>query len=264
MALTFPAALCFENAATTANITASNSLPLCPPSKLQTDQVGDAWCAETDTAYLTVALATATTGDTFGLFGLNVDTTAVTRIRASLNDASAVDGAVYDSGSAAGRVSPYYGNLVGLMPSPASFKYVRYDLSQAGIARLMAGFTMIGLRNQALINFSYGAQDTPVDLSIVTAARSGAEWIDERNNYREWDFNFEFLSATERFGWIEDCDQLIGQKKNVMMIRDCSSTNLGRDTLLGRVSVGAPTVSAAGFIGGGNIYTKAYKIKQRL
>src|SRR5262245_6281247 len=104
MALTYPAAFVFENAADTASITASGSLPKCPPSMLQTQHVGQAWVVESDTAYLTIALADETTIDSIGLFGLNLSTAGITRIRVSLNDTSAQDGALYDSGSAVGRV----------------------------------------------------------------------------------------------------------------------------------------------------------------
>lgn len=264
MSLTFPAAFCFQNAADTATITASSALPLCPPSLLQNPHTSVRWCAETDTAYLTVALAAAITGDTFGLHGLNLDTTGVTRIRASLADVSAVDGAVYDSGSAAGRVSAYYGNLVGLMPAPASFRYVRFDLSQAGIARLMAGYTMIGLRNQVATNFSFGAQDTPIDPSVVTTSRSGADHIDPRIQSRQWEFNFENLTEAERFGWVEDMKWIAGVRQNVMVIRNCASSNLGRDTLCGRITTLAPAITAQGFLNGAQMYAQGFSIKQRL
>jgi hypothetical protein len=271
MSLTYPAAFCFSNAADTASITASSSLPLTPPSNLQTDHVGQKWRAETDTVSLTITLAAATTIDTMGLFGLKalssagVDLTSsfVTRMRASLTDTSAVDGAVYDSGSAAGRVSSYYNNLVCLMDGSASARYLRYDLSCAGAAYIEAGFTMIGLRNQVGINFAHGATDAPIDPSVVTTSRSGADFIDQRNAYREWNFTFEALNETERYGWVADLDYLIGARKNVMVIRDPSSTNLGRDTLLGRITNAPPTATVQGFIAGGLVFSKTYNIKQR-
>lgn len=265
MALTYPAAFVFVNAATAASITASSSLTLAPPSKLQTDHVGEKWRTETDTAYLTIALAANTTIDSIGLFGLSLTTAGITRVRCSLSDVSAQDGAVYDSGSVAGRVSAYYGNLVALMPASASVRYIRIDISEPGAAFVEAGFLMIGLKNQVTINFAFGASDAPIDPSVVTLAPfSGAEWIDQRQSYREWDFNFDFLNETERFGWVEDLDRLIGASKNIMMVRKCDSTNLGRDTLCGRVSNAPPTLNREGFISGGLAYSKAYKIKQRL
>lgn len=265
MALTNPAAFIFTNAAITASITASSSVTLAPPSKLQTDHVREKWRAETDTAYLTIALAANTTIDGIGLFGLNLTTAGITRVRCSLSDVSAQDGAVYDSGSAAGRVSAYYGNLVALMPAAASVRYIRIDLSEAGAAYIEAGFLMIGPKNQVGINFTFGASDAPIDPSIITVAPfSGAEWIDERPSYREWDFNFDTLNETERFGWVEDLDRMIGARKNVMVVRKCDSTSLGRDTLCGRIANAPPTLNREGFINGGLAYSKAYKIKQRL
>lgn len=264
MALTFPAAFVFQNAADTATITASGSLPKTPPSLLQNQHVGKAWVVESDTAHLTIALAAATSIDSIGLFGVNLTTAGFTRVRVSLSDTSAVDGALYDSASAAGRVSAYYKGLVALIDGPVSARYIRIDLSESGIARIMAGFLMIGLRNQVTINFSPGNSDQLIDPSIVTPARSGAEWIDERQASREWSFDFGSLSATERFGWVEDLRMLCGIRKNVMMVRDCSSSNLGRDTLCGRLTQSDPIVTREFFIGSDNAYSQAFKIRQRL
>lgn len=266
MALTYPAAFCFNNLAETASITASSSLPLCPPSRLQTQHVGQAWCTETDTAALTIALNGAATFDTIGLFGLgpSFSTSGVTRARASAFDTSAQDGALYDSGSAAGRVNSYYGNLVFLIDGAVTGGYIRIDLSQAGIARLLAGYLVIALRSQVQLNFVQGASDAPIDPSIITPSRSGADWVDPRTTYREWDFNFDFLAETERMGWVEDMDRLRGATKNVMVIRNCASTNLGRDTLCGRITNAPPSLNREGFINGAPAYSKAFKIKQRL
>jgi len=264
MALTYGAAFLFENAAATAAITASGALPLTPPARLQNPHTSVRWRAETDTAYITVALAAAVTLDTFGLFGLNLTTAGVTRVRASLTDPSAVDGAVYDSGSAAGRVSSYYGNLVALRDGAAPARYVRFDLSEAGKAYIEAGFVMIGLRHAPGFNFSIGAQDTPVDPSVKTTSRSQATHIDLRNKSRKWNVTFDVVSEAERFGWVEDLDQLCGASQNVLMIRSCSSANLGRDSLCGLITAGAPTVARDGFLDGANTYTKAYELQTRL
>lgn len=266
MALTHPAAFLGQNgnAAATATITASSSLPLTPPSRMQDAHTSVRWRAETDTAYITVALAAAVTADTFGLFGLNLTAAGITRIRASLTDTSAVDGAVYDSGSAAARVSSYYGNLVGLMDVSASLRYVRFDLAEAGVAYLEAGFVMIGLRHQVAINYAPGAGDTPIDPSIKTKSRSMATHIDPRNKSRKWNFTFEALSETEAFGWVDDIDQYCGTSQNVMVVRNCASTNLGRDTMCGLITQGAPTLAASSFIESANAYSKSYELETRL
>jgi hypothetical protein len=275
MSLTPPAAFMFVNAAdTTATIAVPGSLALTPPSRLQNQHTSVRCRVEATSMAITVALAAATTIDTFGLFGIqsrtsggvDVTSSAVTQIRASLADTTAVDGAAYNSGSAAGRVSSYYGNLVALRDGSVSARYVLFNISVAGAAYIEAGFVMIGLRNQVGYNAAFGASDTPVDPSIVTTSRSGADWIDVRNQYREWDFSFEILSETERFGWVEDLDQLIGARTNVMVVRNCASMNLGRDTLCGRITGGAPVVSREAYTSSDGLpaYSKSYRIKQRL
>jgi hypothetical protein len=273
MALTYPAALLFQNAADTATITVPGSLPLTPPSRLQNQHTSVRCRVESDAMAITVALAAATTVDTFGAFGIearssagvDLTSTAITRIRASLTDISAVDGAIYDSGSAAGRVHAYYRNLVGLRDGSALARYILYNISVAGAAYIEAGFVMDGLRNQVGINFAHGAGDTPVDPSIKTKSRSMATHIDPRNKSRKWNFSFDFLRETEALGWVEDLDQLCGVSQNVMVIRNCASTNLGRDTLCGLLTQGAPTISRDGYMSDGlPARSKAYELETRL
>jgi hypothetical protein len=259
----------FLNAADAATIAVPGSMALTPPSRLQNQHTSVRCRVEAASMAITVDLLTATLVDTFGLFGIGSSLystigTATSRVRASLTDATALDGAIFDSGSAAGRISPYYGNLVALKDGAASTRYIRFDIAQTSATYLEAGFLMTGARNQVTINFAIGASDAPVDPSIVTTTRSGADWVDERNRYREWDFNFEWLTTTERFTWVEDLDQLIGASKNVMIIRNCASANLGRDTLCGRITNGAPVISRNGYFNDGPAYSRAYKIKQRL
>lgn len=263
MSNTFPAAFCFENLALDATVTASASLPATPPSLLQDEQVGKRWCAETDTAYLTIALGGAEQFDFVGLYGLNLSTAATTRVRASVSDTSAVAGDVFDTGSVTGGVSAYYRALAVLRPALVTAAYLRIDLTEPGIDRILAGFLIIGQTHQVGINFSPGAADTPVDPSVVTVARMGAMHVDPRVKYRNWEFAFDWLSATERFGFVEDIDKLCGTSNNLVMIRDCSSSNLGRDAMLGLLSEGTPTIARDGFIESAGAYQKSYKLRER-
>ena len=264
MTLTYPAALAWDNAADTAVITASAAVIGAQAWRLQDPHIGRKWRAEADSVYLTVTLAADTEIDTIALFGLNLTTAGVTRVRVSLTDPSAQDGALYDSGAAAGRVSAYYGALVVLLDGVVTARYIRIDLSEAAVAYIEAGFLFVATRHQVGINFAYGASDTPVDPSIKTKSRSGATHIDARPKYRVWDFSFEWLSEAERFGWVEDIDRMCGASRNIMVVRSCASTDLGRDVLCGLITEGAPVISRDGFIASGNAYSKSYRVEQRL
>lgn len=277
MTITYQAAFCFANAADTATFSVPGALPLTPPSLLQNPHTSIRCRVESDTMVITGVLGGATSIDTLGLFGiralsasgLDLTSSIVSRVRASLSDVSAVDGAVYDSGSAAGRVSAYYGGLVGLRDGFASALAVRFDLTAAGAAFVEAGFPVIGLRNQVTTNFAGGAADTPVDPSIKTVTRSLATHVDDRTpngvTPRKWNFSFPHLTETERFGWVEDLDRLCGSRKNVMLIRNCASGNLGRDTMCGLITTGAPVVTADMFLQDGKRgYAKDYELSDRL
>lgn len=272
MALTFEAAFCFQNAAETATFTVPGALTLTPPSRLRDPQPSVRCRVEADTMVITAALSSAVALDTLSLHGIRAlaadgtDMTAqiASQVRASLADTSAQDGAAFDSGSASGRVHPYYRNLVTLRDGAASIRYVRYDLSAPGAAIIEAGFSMLGLRNQVGINFQPGASDLAVDPSIRTKARMGATHIDDRPDYRRWTFNFGALSETERFSWVEDMDRLCGVRRNILMIRNCASTNLGRDSMLGLLTESAPVVTESFFIDAANGYSKSYSLEDRI
>jgi hypothetical protein len=276
MAISYRAAFCFQNAADTASFTVPGSLPLTPPALLQNPHPSIRCRVESDTMAITGVLVGATTIDTFGLFGIRalsssgVDLTSsiVSRVRASLSDLSALDGAGYDSGSAAGRVSAYYRNLVGLRDGSSLVRAVRFDLTAGGAAFIEAGFPMIGLRNQVTINYAPGEQDTPIDPSVKTTTRSQATHVDDLApdgiTPRKWNFDFSNLTETERFGWIEDLDRLYGARKNVMMIRNCASSNLGRDTMLGLITTGTPIVTKDSFLSdGARGYSKSFELIER-
>jgi hypothetical protein len=240
---------------------------------VQNPQLGVRCRVEATAMAITVALPAAATADSFGLFGIearsstgaDLTSSDVTQIRASLTDITAIDGAVYNSGSASGRVSAYYRNLVALRDGPASLRYILFNISVAAAAYIEAGFVMVGPRNEPRYNYVPGATDTPVDPSIITTTRSGADWIDARKSYREWNFNFELLSESERFGWVEDMQMLVGAKTNVMVIRNCASGNLGRDTLCAMITDSSPAISRDGFISSDGLpaYSWTVKCKQR-
>jgi hypothetical protein len=101
MTITYQAAFCFQNAADTATFSVPGALPLTPPSLLQNPHTSIRCRVESDTMVITGVLAGATSIDTLGLFGiralsasgLDLTSSIVSRMRVSLSDLSAVDGA---------------------------------------------------------------------------------------------------------------------------------------------------------------------------
>lgn len=260
------AALAYRNLADSGTWTASSSIPLRPPSTLQNVHVGRKWRSLTNSVALTCDLLSAQSFDTVAVLGVNLTAAGLTRVRVSNADSSGALGEIYDSGSSAGRVDPDYGRLVVLAASPVSGRYVRVDLSDSSLSYIEAGRGVITLRNQVSINFLPGASDLNTDPAIKKKSRGGQTYIDPASPdpFRVWEFNFDTLTETERFGFIEQADVRNGSRTDVLLCRNPASTNLGRDTIWGLME-STPIVAQSGYGNDGlPVYSKVYRIEQRL
>lgn len=253
----------WSNLADTAGISASSFAQLTPPTLLQNPHVARKWRAPAgDTAHLTIDLLGARLLDCVALMGLNLTAAGLTRIRASLLDTSAVDGAVYDSdpsGQIAGRVSSRYPALIHLLPTTVTARYLRIDLSEPGAAYVEAGRLFAGATEQFAFNFAYGWNRGWTDRSRTTESRGGQTYVDRDNSYRTLDLTFETLSPGQRYGLVEDIDQFNGKHTDVLIITDPTSDALGRDSIWGLLEDVTPVSQPFH-----DSFAKTYRIKERL
>jgi hypothetical protein len=241
-------------------------IALRPASTLQNPHVGRKWRSLTNADALTCDLLTPRSFDTVAIIGTNLTAAGVTRVRVSNTDPSGITAEVSNPGSVPGAVDPSYGRLVVLLPAPVSGRFVRIDLSDTSLSYIEAGRGVIALRNQVAINFVPGATDTNTDPAIKKKSRGGQTYIDPASPdpFRTWEFSFDTLKETERFGFVEQADLLNGSRKDVLLCRNPASANLSRDTMWGLLEP-TPIVAQSGYGNDGlPVYSKVYRIEQRL
>lgn len=250
----------WRNLADSGAISASSFVPLTPPTILQNPHVARKWRgANGASEHVTVDLVSPAAIDCVALMGVSLSAAGITRIRASLADSSALDGAAHDSGAAAGRIDPRYPHLIHLMPAPVTARYLRIDLTEPGAAFVEAGRLFVGLTEQFTVNFAYGWERGWADPSRVTKSRGGQSYVDRADPYRQLNLTFGHLGEAQRYGVVEDIDQFCGKHTDILMLTDPTSTALARDSIWGRVEDATP-VSQPSFA----TYSKIYRIEERL
>jgi hypothetical protein len=265
MALSNTAAVAYINLSDLGTVTASSSIALAPPATLQNPHVARKWRGRNgDTEVLVIDLLSVQPIDTVLLRGLNLSAAGITRLRISAADTSAQTGDLYDSTVQTGLVDPAYQTLLFLLPAPVSGRYLRIDLSQPGAAYLEAGRLFVGLRQQFGINFSWGWNEQWVDRSRESESRGGQTYIDPDVSYRVWSLSFDYLTEDEKNQIIVELDRLNGIRTDFLMIADPASANLGRSSIWGRGKDVAPIFQPIGFTDSGGMFTKSFKIYERL
>jgi len=253
-------AFAYRNLADTATVTASSVAGNMFPTRVQDVHVAEKWRATSGSAYLTFDLGGVFYVDTVALFGLNLTLTGQAQVRLSATDAIAVAGLVYNSGSVAGRVDQRYGYLVDCLPSLVQARYIRIDMSDTAVAAVEAGRAFIGARTELEVGYSAGASDGYVDLSKISRSRGGQSYVDRNVTYRTIDVTFELLNGSERRGIIDEIDRVVGQRQDLLFLKDVNSDNMGRDSLWCLRDDIQPTVQPYTV----DIYRKSFRLSERL
>jgi hypothetical protein len=201
--------------------------------------------------------------DTVAVIGLSLTGAGVTRVRVSSTDPSAQAGEVYDSGDFS-TVDPRYGMMVHLAPEALVGRYVRVDLREPGALTIEAGRLVISPRSTFEINYSPEWTRAYVDRSRKTKSRGGQTYVDRDDAYRIATLTFPAISESQRFGVVEQIDQVNGTHEDVLLITRSDSPNLGRDSIWGLLAELQPVTQSLAWINGAPVYGRAYSIEERL
>jgi len=148
-------------------------------------------------------------------------------------------GDVFDSGLISGL--PYfdsnYGLFVYLLPAPLTVARVRVDIAQAGVSYIEAGRFFAGVRT-TLTNNHITWSRRIVRGSVDVVGVGGQTFVDLRQGYVIVTANFQFLTESERTGFIDAISSVIRNTghQDLLWIRDAASTNLASDCVWGYIN----------------------------
>jgi hypothetical protein len=247
------AAIAYVNLADTATITTSSQEILLPALNVQNPHIARKWRGQgSGTDFLVFDLGSSVPLNTLATFGI---TGTSIRYRVSSVDSTGASGDVYDSGTLSVDQA-YLSSIV--LPATISGRYVRVDISIAS-GYVEAGRVYIGVRQGFTYNFSRGWQRAWVDRSTRTKTRGGQTQVYPDSTYRTVDVTFDFISRTDRNGFVETIDRVNATKTDVLFIGDTASTNLARDSIWGLMVNLSPVVEPYS-----SAFTKQYQIEERL
>lgn len=257
------AALLTDNHALAGLVSASGQALAMPASNLLTPHPSERWRSLTRAAFFVLDKGSQRLGDTVMVKGLTLGPNATMRLRLSSVDSDGAAGDVFDSGpvtNGSANLDRDYFAAVWLLPAPATWRYTRVDIDDPDAAAVEAGCIVDGLRDSFDYNFAIGSSVQFVDRSRVAMSAAGLSLVWPDNWYRKIDFNFEWVSAEQRYGLVERMDRVNGRRLNVLLIADTASPNLARDSFYGLVSDLTPSTFAQAV----EIYGKQLRIDERL
>lgn len=257
------AALAWVNLFDSATVTTSSAGSTTPASNLQVAHVQRKWRGTGGANEFMLATFTSDqSADTFALMGLgsNLSLGSMTgRLRLTSNGGATGD--IYDSGTLSGQIDANYASFIHLASSVKSgWREARWDLTRASATYIEAGRGFIGTRTQLTYNFAPGAAWGLIDRSKITESYDGQDYVDRRSKRRTFNGNFEWVDGTQRFTVFEAMNIANGKQTDVLFISDPASTNLGRDSIWGRLNEVSPIIIPTTL---DTLYSSAFAIIER-
>lgn len=234
-------------------ITATSSNLLLPVSNITNPHIARKWRGTTTGGdSIVIDAGEPITFDTIAVLGI---TGNLISINASLVDSSGAAGEVASHPSM--TVDQTYKTQVSLESTPRVARYFRVDLTATNYAEV--GRIFIGARTQFSYNFVKGWSRSYSDLSSRSKTRGGQTQVFPDSVYRTIDVTFDFLTQSDRDGFVEDIDRTNALKTDVLFITNPDSGNLARDSVWGLMTSLTPVVQPSV-----STFTKQYTIEERL
>jgi hypothetical protein len=268
-----PLALLATNLFDNATITASSAASGLPASNLQQADVARKWrgtggASET----ITATWPSDQTADTFALAGVGDKAQAVTAanrflatgtVRLQLTTNGGTTGDVYNGSATAGVVDPKYGYAIQL-PGSYTFRSAKWTLAQAAATYIEAGAGIVGVRQTFGYNAALGMGRTFVDPSTKKKTDGGVTKIRLRPQYRTLSFDMQYVTEAEANSIIEEIDFANGARRNILVLTNPESTNLGRDSIWGLIDKIEQVLTPGGYdLTGGLRKSRAYLVEER-
>ena len=151
-------------------ITGTSALVTLPVVNLQTQPLGQLWRGGpgVTTASLLVDFGGSRTIGAVLLAGTNLTPAATWRVRLSTVDATGNAGNAFDSGTVSAAVDPRFRLALLVLPTDATGRYLKVDLSDASLPWLEAGRLAALKLWRPRRNFAFGVQRRPNDFSTVS------------------------------------------------------------------------------------------------
>lgn len=151
-----------------------------------------------------------------------------------------------------GYQSPY----IHLLPTSQNMRYWKVEVDDTTNSD---GYVQIGRLFMAstwvpTVNYSFGAglgytDPTPVDVSL-----SGAEYFDVRSRYRTFQFDLQYIAASEAYAYALDLQRLSGVSGEVLVVPDSTDTTnqpyrafVGRLVQMGPIQQPQPSAFSASY-----------------
>jgi hypothetical protein len=115
-------------------------------------------------------------------------------------------------------VDQNYKSQSGASVIPGDRALLPFDVTNGTTGLVEVGRVFIGSRVQFKYNFIKGWQRSWNDLSLRSKTRGGQTQIFPDSVYRTYDVSFDFLTQSDRDGFIEDIDRVNALKTDVLFI----------------------------------------------
>lgn len=201
--------------------------------RLQTTDIRAVWRAADTSPAIKLDFGHQIPWGGVALINSNASSSDTWQIRLSTSDPNGVAGDAYNSGVIATGIDATYSMLVHIVASEKTGRFLRVDLFQAAIpevGRLFAG--PVWLPSRA---FAYGWQPLAEDPSRRSESLGQVEHIDRKFRRRGFRFHLRGVSELEYETQIEDINRTCGTSRDILVVRNLSSSNLGRDSIWGLI-----------------------------
>ncbi|MFZ1427188.1 MAG: hypothetical protein WAS21_10505 [Geminicoccaceae bacterium] len=219
-------------------ITGTSALATLPVVNLQTQRLGQLWRGGpgVTTASLLVDFGASRTIGAVLLAGTNLSTVATWRIRLSTVDATGNAGDVLDTGTGPAGVDTRFRLALLVLPTDATGRYLKVDLSDASLPWLEAGRLAALKLWRPRRNFAFGMSRGRIDLGKTSKGEAGDLFALRGSQQRVFTMTLQAVYRDELLADAEDLLRTAGKHDDILLCLDPNSTNPGFDSIWGTMA----------------------------